>query len=79
MFSSFTALVAEKRFLNYLSDSFAYVQQILIKVNGEFYSQRYIIKCILIKSFMGIWDRHSCLHKETVLCIELSFSKKPSA
>ena len=74
---SFTALVAEKRLLNHLCDNFAYIQQVLIKIIGEFHSQRYI-KFILIKSFVGIWDRHSCLHNEIVLCLELSFSKKPS-
>ena len=61
-----------------LSDNFAYIQQVLVKIIGKFHSQRYI-KCILIKSFIRIWDQHSCLHNEIVLCIELSFSKKPSA
>ena len=75
---SFYCSGCRKRLLNYLSDNFAYVQQALIKIIGEFHSQRYI-KCILIKSFIGIWDQHGCLHNKIVLCTELSFSKNPSA
>ena len=67
----------KKRLLNYLCANFAYAQQVFIKIISEFHSQRYI-KCILIKSFIGIWDRHSCLYNKIVLCLELSFSKKPS-